>query len=49
MQRIWGYLRTLRQYLHTEKGWHDFLDDLRAAVWMAAVMAVIWLLLQDIL
>ena len=26
-----GYLRTLRNYLRTEKGWHDFLDYLRAA------------------
>ena len=42
-----GYLRTLRNYLRTAKGRHDFFDYLRAALIILAasliVGVVIWL------
>lgn len=36
-----GYLTSLVRYFKTAKGRHDLLDYLRAAVIMAAVMAVV--------
>lgn len=36
-----GYLRSLWNYLKTEKGRHDFVDYVRAMVIMAAAMAML--------
>ncbi|MDQ0203021.1 hypothetical protein J2S01_000717 [Pectinatus haikarae] len=46
MHRFRGYLRTLKQYLHTAKGRHDFLDYLRALFIMLMIMLVMYLLIK---
>ena len=49
MRAFWGYLRTLRQYLATPKGSHDFRDDCRALCIILLTMAILWALLNYIL
>lgn len=44
MNVVIGYLRTIRQYLGTQKGWHDTVDYLRAIVIIGATMAVVYML-----
>ncbi|MCX7780839.1 MAG: hypothetical protein N2491_07980 [Negativicutes bacterium] len=41
MKTIAGYIKSFALYLKTEKGWHDFTDYIRAAVILAAVMAMV--------
>lgn len=41
-----GYIRAIRNYLQTEKGRHDFVDYIRAALIMAAVMAMARIILD---
>lgn len=43
---IFGYLRTLRQYLSTPKGAFDARDYLKAAMLMAVSMVLLALLLD---
>lgn len=49
MCRFTGYLRTLRQYLNTEKGSHDFWDYSRALVIMIIVMLLVCFLVKYLL
>ncbi len=42
MNTLLGYWRTLRQYLATAKGQHDFFDDLRALLLIALTIALVW-------
>jgi hypothetical protein len=41
-----GYLYAIVNYLKTEKARHDLFDYIRAAVIMAAIMAMVWISLD---
>ncbi|MBQ7198235.1 MAG: hypothetical protein IJS29_03130 [Selenomonadaceae bacterium] len=41
IKNFFGYLRTLRNYLRTEKGRHDFLDFLRAGLIISAISLIL--------
>ncbi|MFC2460269.1 MAG: hypothetical protein ACFNQB_03590 [Selenomonas noxia] len=45
MRRLTAYLRTLRQYAATPKGWHDMLDDLRAVGIFLVLTALVFMIL----
>ena len=45
MRRIFGYLRTLRQYAATPKGRHDILDYLHAGGIFFAIVALVLMIL----
>ncbi|HMM22779.1 MAG TPA: hypothetical protein PKA10_18835 [Selenomonadales bacterium] len=44
-----GYLHTFWNYLRSPKGRHDFMDYIRAAVILAAVMAIIRVMMDMLL
>ncbi len=46
MHRFYAYLETLRQYLATPKGHHDFFDVCQAVVWIFLTILLAWFLLQ---
>ena len=47
MRRLIGYLRTLRQYMETDKGRHDILDYLYAGgiffLITALMLMILWI------
>ncbi|MGL6015341.1 MAG: hypothetical protein ACRCZU_04495 [Selenomonadaceae bacterium] len=49
MRIIWGYLRSIFQYIQTPKGRHDFLDDLRALLIIALTIVIVLVVLKFIL
>lgn len=46
MNKIAGYIKTIRQYLKTPKGRHDFWDYLKAAIIISLTMLLVFLLLK---
>ena len=46
MNTLLGYWRTLRQYLATAKGRHDFLEYIQAILMITATIAVVWTILR---
>ena len=46
MNRLAGYLRTLRQYLATPKGRHDSHDYAQAALLIVLTILLVWLVLS---
>ena len=46
MQRLMGYLRTLRQYLASPKGRRDTLDALRAGAFFLLITAIVLIILS---
>lgn len=49
MDLLRGYLRTIRQYLSTAKGKHDFWDDIRAVGGIVLTVVLLWLVVRFIL
>jgi len=42
MSKFWGYARTWWNYCQSEKGRHDIVDYGRAAVLLAAIMVIVY-------
>ena len=49
MKIVIGYVRTIKNYLRTDKGRHDFIDYIRALIIIGAVMAMVRVLWDMIL
>ena len=43
------YFRTIRNYLRTAKGWHDFKDYARAACIIILTTAIIILIIEEVI
>ncbi len=46
MSKIAGYIKTLKQYMQTPKGRHDFIDYTRALFIIIIVMFIVYFLLK---
>ncbi len=46
MTKFFAYIRTIKQYLQTPKGNHDFWDYLKATCIILATMFIIYFLLK---
>ena len=46
MKKFFGYVRTLRNYLHSPKGSHDFKDYARALVIILLTALIIFLVVS---
>jgi len=42
MEKLFGYIKTLRQYFSTAKGYHDLVDESVALVIMLATMLLVY-------
>jgi hypothetical protein len=49
MQKLWGYIQTLYQYMQTPKGHHDFWDDIRAFLIIVLTIVIVLVFMKLII
>ena len=45
-EKIWGYFQTVKNYLQTDKGQHDFLDYARAGFFILITTLIVNFILR---